>query len=115
MAILDDFKLEGRVALVTGGGRGLGQGLAVGLAEAGADVAVLDVVSLDETREQVSGLGRRCQALRYDLGDTDTEFAAEIVSECVSELGASNIWEKTQASFAGRRRSGSGEGNGREE
>jgi 2-dehydro-3-deoxy-D-gluconate 5-dehydrogenase len=91
MAILDDFKLEGRVALVTGAGRGLGQGLAVGLAEAGADVAVLDIVPLDETREQISNLGRRCQALGYDLGDTDTELAAEIVSECVSELGRLDI------------------------
>src|SRR3712207_6525239 len=91
MTILDDFKLDGRVALVTGAGRGLGQALAVGLAEAGADVAVLDVVPLDETREQVLALGRKCRAMNYDLGKTDAGLAAEIVSECVSEPGRLDI------------------------
>jgi 2-dehydro-3-deoxy-D-gluconate 5-dehydrogenase len=91
MAILDDFKLDGRVALVTGAGRGLGQALAVGLAEAGADVALLDVVSLDETREQVSALGRRCHTLSYDLSEADAGLAGKIVSECASELGRLDI------------------------
>jgi 2-dehydro-3-deoxy-D-gluconate 5-dehydrogenase len=91
MAILDDFKLDGRVALVTGSGRGLGQALAVGLAEAGADVALLDVVSLDETREQVSALGRRCHTLSYDLSEADAGLAGKIVSECASELGRLDI------------------------
>ena len=91
MTILDDFKLDGRVALVTGAGRGLGQALAVGLAEAGADVAVLDVVPLDETREQVSSLGRRCQALNYDLLGAGAALADKIVSGCVSELGRLDV------------------------
>jgi 2-dehydro-3-deoxy-D-gluconate 5-dehydrogenase len=91
MAILDDFKLDGRVALVTGAGRGLGQGLAVGLAEAGADVAVLDVVSLDETREQVSALDRRCHTLSYDLSEANAGLADKIISECASELGRLDI------------------------
>jgi 2-dehydro-3-deoxy-D-gluconate 5-dehydrogenase len=91
MAILDDFKLDGRVALVTGSGRGLGQALAVGLAEAGADVALLDVVSLDDTREQVSALDRRCHTLSYDLSEADARLAGKIVSECASELGRLDI------------------------
>jgi 2-dehydro-3-deoxy-D-gluconate 5-dehydrogenase len=91
MAVLDDFGLDGRVALVTGAGQGLGQGLAVGLAEAGADVAVLDIIPLDETRGQITALGRRCHAMNVDLLQTRTEQAAEIVDECVAELGRIDI------------------------
>ena len=91
MAILDDFKLDGRVALVTGAGQGLGQALAAGLAEAGADVAVLDIIPLDETRGQISSVGRECHAMSYDLAKTDAGVAAGIVSECVSELGRLDI------------------------
>ncbi len=42
--ILDKFKLTGKVAIVTGAGRGLGQGAALGFAEAGADLALVDVL-----------------------------------------------------------------------
>jgi 2-dehydro-3-deoxy-D-gluconate 5-dehydrogenase len=91
MAILDDFKLDGRVALVTGAGQGLGRALATGLAEAGADVAVLDIVPLDATRERISSMGRECHAMSYDLAKSDTGVAAGIVAECVSELGRLDI------------------------
>jgi 2-deoxy-D-gluconate 3-dehydrogenase len=91
MTILDDFKLDGRVALVTGAGRGLGQALAVGLAEAGADVAVLDVIPLDETREQITTQGRKCHVMGHNLLGADAGFAGKIVSECVSELGRLDI------------------------
>ena len=91
MAILDDFGLDGRVALVTGAGRGLGQALAVGLAEAGADLAVLDVLPLDETREQITQLGRRCHTMSRDLLKTDPDQAARIVGECAGELGRLDI------------------------
>jgi 2-dehydro-3-deoxy-D-gluconate 5-dehydrogenase len=91
MAILDDFKLDGRVALVTGAGRGLGQALAVGLAEAGADVAVLDILPLEETSERITQLGRRCHAMHHDLLKTGPEPAARIVSECSDELGRLDI------------------------
>jgi 2-deoxy-D-gluconate 3-dehydrogenase len=91
MAILDDFRLDGRVALVTGAGQGLGQALAVGLAEAGADVATLDVVPLAETWEQITRLGRRCHVMNFDLLRARSGQAARIVGECVSALGRLDV------------------------
>jgi len=61
------FRLDGRCALVTGAGQGLGQAMAVALAEAGADVAGVDVVGVDETRARVEGAGRRFTAIAQDL------------------------------------------------
>ena len=91
MGVLEDFNLDGKVALVTGAARGLGQGMALGLAEAGADIAALDIVSLDETRDLVKHQGRLFHAMNVDLLDSDAKFAAEVVEECVSELGRLDI------------------------
>lgn len=87
MTVLDSFKLDGRIALVTGTARGLGQGIAVGLVEAGAGIAALDVLPLDETRGQVSAIGRKFCALNFDLRETNVELAAKIIDKCVSEMG----------------------------
>jgi len=70
--ILDRFRLDGRVAIVTGAARGLGQGMAVGLAEAGADIVAVDVLSpLAETRQLVEGAGQRFVEVKADLSKTD--------------------------------------------
>ncbi len=91
MGVLDDFDLSGKVALVTGSARGLGQGMALGLAEAGADVAGLDVASVDETESLVRNEGRRFHAINVDLLETDAKQAADVVEECVSSLGRLDI------------------------
>ena len=91
MGVLDDFGLDGRVALVTGAARGLGQGIASGLAEAGADVVGLDVVSVDETEGLVRNEGRRFHAMNVDLLETNAGLAADVVEECVGSLGRLDI------------------------
>jgi 2-dehydro-3-deoxy-D-gluconate 5-dehydrogenase len=66
---LDQFKLDAKTAFVTGAARGLGQGMAVALAEAGADIVAVDILPADDTRQKVEALGRRCLTLAANLGD----------------------------------------------
>jgi 2-deoxy-D-gluconate 3-dehydrogenase len=68
-SILDSFKLTGKTAIVTGAARGLGQGMALALAEAGADIVAVDILAADDTRKQVEALGRKCVTLVANLGD----------------------------------------------
>ena len=63
MHVIESFKLEGKVAFVTGGGRGIGKTCALGLAEAGADVAVVDV-DPDTRRAWRAGTGHKEVAQR---------------------------------------------------
>ena len=91
MGVLDDFSLDGKVALVTGAARGLGQGIASGLAEAGADVAALDIEPVEETGDLVRNEGRDFHAMNVDLLETDAGLAADVVEECVSSLGRLDI------------------------
>jgi 2-deoxy-D-gluconate 3-dehydrogenase len=65
--ILESFKLDGKSAIVTGAARGLGQGIAIGLAEAGADVACVDILSTTETKKTIKDLGKRVIEIEADL------------------------------------------------
>lgn len=89
--LLDAFRLDGQTALVTGAARGLGRALAVGLAEAGAGVAVLDLLPSDETLGLVRARGRRGVGLVRDLATLDPEGADAIVGEVAGRLGEATI------------------------
>ena len=83
------FDLGGKVALVTGANAGLGQGIALALAKAGADIAVVSRQSAAETAAQVRELGRRCVEIRADL--VSIEPIPRIVEEALSALGRLDI------------------------
>jgi 2-deoxy-D-gluconate 3-dehydrogenase len=87
--ILDQFKLDGKVAIVTGGARGLGQGMAVGLAEAGADIALVDILDMSESKKKIEDLGRKCIAVTADL--SKKESVDKIVSTTVEQMGSIDI------------------------
>jgi 2-deoxy-D-gluconate 3-dehydrogenase len=87
--IIDQFRLDGKVAVVTGAARGLGQAMAVGLAEAGADVALVDILPMDESKAAVEKLGHKCIAITADLMKTDS--VEDIVQTTVKELGRLDI------------------------
>ena len=89
--ILDNFKLDGKIALVTGASSGLGQAIAIALAEAGADVAAHchTAGKADETVAQIKNLGRRAMAVTGDMGDK--AVPARLVEDVVGEFGRIDI------------------------
>lgn len=89
--ILDDFKLDGEVALVTGASRGLGQSAALALAEAGADIAVLDYAAADETVAKVEALGRKAYAAQIDLIKATPEEIDAAVQQVTDAMGKISI------------------------
>jgi 2-deoxy-D-gluconate 3-dehydrogenase len=92
MTIMDAFRLDGKVALVTGASRGLGQAMAVGLAEAGADVAGLDrTPDCDETCAQVQAVGRRFLQIKADLLSSTPKDLGAVVLQVEAEFGRIDI------------------------
>lgn len=89
--VLDSFRLDGKVALVTGSSRGLGQGAAVALAEAGADIALLNRAQAQETAEKVKAIGRRVHLIEQDLGAVTPQELDESVQSVVESLGRIDI------------------------
>jgi 2-deoxy-D-gluconate 3-dehydrogenase len=74
------FDLGGRVAIVTGGNGGIGRGIALGLAQAGADVCIAarDAAKSERVRREIEGLGRRCIVAHCDVGrPADIEAAID--------------------------------------
>ena len=83
------FSLEGKVALVTGANTVLGQGIALALAAAGADIAAAGIVPAQETGEKVAALGRRFLNIEANL--ISIEPVEHIVAEAVAGLGGLDI------------------------
>lgn len=83
------FSLEGRVAIVTGTSGGLGQAIAVALAEAGADIAGVGVSDSGDTAAQVEALGRRYLPIHADL--SSIQPVAGIIEQTLARLGGLDI------------------------
>ena len=89
--ILDRFRLDGRVAIVSGAGQGIGRGIAIGLAEAGADVvlAARTESDLEEVAARIAEVGRRGLPVPTDV--TDLAALEALVERTTSELGRLDI------------------------
>ncbi len=86
------FDLSDKVALVTGGSRGIGAGISLALAEAGADVAVLFRSRREEAErigKQIADMGRRYELIQYDLAELDG--LGSVVADVVDRLGRLDI------------------------
>jgi len=89
--VLDQFRLDSRVALITGANRGIGAALAVALAEAGADVALLGRSEPTATMSRISSLGRRVVWSDLDLGTATPAELSAAVAAVRDELGRLDI------------------------
>ena len=89
--ILDRFKLDDQVAVVTGAGRGLGAAMALAFAEAGADVVIAARTQsqLDEVAEQIRATGRRAHVVVADLAHPDD--TAKLAAEAIEAFGKLDI------------------------
>ncbi|MBV1856329.1 SDR family NAD(P)-dependent oxidoreductase [Catellatospora tritici] len=85
------FDLDGKTALVTGASRGIGRAIALGLAEAGADVAILarSTAALAEVAKEIEAMGRRAVAYTCDIDDSEQTY--QTVAAAITELGQLDV------------------------
>jgi 2-deoxy-D-gluconate 3-dehydrogenase len=87
--MLDKFNLKGKIAIVTGSSTGLGQGMIIGLAEAGSDITGVDYVDAKETKEMVEKIGRKFLEVKANL--LTIEPIGDIIDRTVKEYGKVDI------------------------
>jgi 2-deoxy-D-gluconate 3-dehydrogenase len=87
--ILDSFNLSGKVAIVTGCDTGLGQGMALGLAEAGCDIIGVNITEPTDTISKIEAIGRKFFDIRANLMAMDS--IDSIVEQAVAEFGHIDI------------------------
>ncbi len=83
------FNLEGKIAIVTGANKGIGQGIAMGLAEAGADIVAVCRSNPDETIAKINNLGRKCHFVQANL--IFTKPIKRIIDETIKTFGSMDI------------------------
>jgi 7-alpha-hydroxysteroid dehydrogenase len=90
MSILDQFRLDGRVAVVTGSGQGIGRAIALALADAGADI-VVNARRLDDLRVTAAGVGERGRRALVVDGDI-RDFSETLAQRALDEFGRIDVW-----------------------
>ena len=92
MNVLEKFKLDGSVAVITGAGKGIGRGIAIALAEAGADLAVAsrNEEDLQVTANCITSLRRKCLVVPTDV--TKKDQLENLALQTINEFGSINIW-----------------------
>jgi 7-alpha-hydroxysteroid dehydrogenase len=92
MSVLDQFKLDGQVVVVTGGGRGIGEAIALGMAEAGADIVVAArrTHEIEAVADKVRALGRRALAITTDM--MEIEQVQALADQTFKEMGGLTSW-----------------------
>jgi NAD(P)-dependent dehydrogenase (short-subunit alcohol dehydrogenase family) len=89
MSIIDQFKLSGKKAFVTGGARGIGKSVATALAEAGADIAIvdLDLATAEKTALELGKLGVKTMAVKTDVTDPkDVDAMIDIILDAFGTI-----------------------------
>ncbi len=92
MGMHERFRLDGKVAVVTGGGRGIGRGIALAFAECGADVVVAArrQDDVDAVAKEIQAMGRRAMGVSLDVLDFDA--VPRMQDKVIEEFGSLDIW-----------------------
>jgi 2-deoxy-D-gluconate 3-dehydrogenase len=87
--MMNIFDLTGKTAIVTGGTTGLGRGIALALANAGADIVIVDIVDDDEAKDRIAAMGNKVIRIQTDL--SKYENIQDVVDKTIGEFGKVDI------------------------